>query len=90
LKALAHFSKPLAAAVHGPAVGLGVTMLPFFDMVFASDKATFYAPYAQLGQVPEGAIALTMPSLLGSTMVRDATLIYMKIPNEVDFLSPLL
>ncbi|KAF4524916.1 hypothetical protein B566_EDAN013665 [Ephemera danica] len=32
LKALAHFTKPLAAAVHGPAVGLGVTMLPFFDM----------------------------------------------------------
>jgi len=54
LKSLALFSKPLVAGVHGAAVGLGVTMLPFFDMVFASDKATFYTPYAKLGQVPEG------------------------------------
>jgi peroxisomal 3,2-trans-enoyl-CoA isomerase len=63
------FNKPLVAAVHGPAVGLGVTMLPYFDMVFASDKATFYSPYIKLGQVPEGAVALTMPNLLGNAMV---------------------
>ncbi|PSN33096.1 hypothetical protein C0J52_19407 [Blattella germanica] len=53
LKSLALFTKPLVAGVHGAAVGLGVTMLPFFDMVFASDKATFYTPYAKLGQTSE-------------------------------------
>jgi hypothetical protein len=63
------FSKPLVAGVHGAAVGLGVTMLPFFDMVFASDKATFYTPYAKLGQVPEGAAILTLPHMLGNVVV---------------------
>jgi 1,4-dihydroxy-2-naphthoyl-CoA synthase len=69
LKSLALFSKPLVAGVHGAAVGLGVTMLPFFDMVFASDKATFYTPYAKLGQVPEGAAILTLPHMLGNAVV---------------------
>ena len=69
LKGLALFSKPLVAGVHGAAVGLGVTMLPFFDMVFASDKATFYTPYAKLGQVPEGAAILTLPHMLGNAVV---------------------
>ncbi|XP_069701223.1 serine-rich adhesin for platelets [Periplaneta americana] len=71
LKSLALFSKPLVAGVHGAAVGLGVTMLPFFDMVFASDKATFYTPYAKLGQVPEGAAILTLPHMLGNAVTSE-------------------
>jgi 1,4-dihydroxy-2-naphthoyl-CoA synthase len=69
VKSLALFSKPLVAGVHGAAVGLGVTMLPFFDMVFASDKATFYTPYAKIGQIPEGAAVLTLPHMLGNAVV---------------------
>lgn len=69
MKSLALFSKPLVAGVHGAAVGLGVTILPFFDMVFASDKATFYTPYAKIGQIPEGAAVLTLPHMLGNAVV---------------------
>ena len=68
-RALATFPKPLIAGVHGPAMGLGVTILPLFDMVFASDKATFYTPYARLGQAPEGGAVLTLPSLYGNCLV---------------------
>jgi hypothetical protein len=75
LKSLALFNKPLVAGVHGAAVGLGVTMLPFFDMVFASDKATFYTPYAKLGQVPEGAAILTLPHMLGNAVVSTFALV---------------
>ena len=39
--------------MNGVARGLGVTILPFFDVVFASDKATFSADYARLGHIPE-------------------------------------
>lgn len=71
IKSLATFNKPLIAGVHGAAVGLGVTMLPFFDMVFASDKATFHTPYARLGQVPEGAATLTLPHMLGNAVTSE-------------------
>ncbi|KAG8225530.1 hypothetical protein J437_LFUL006069, partial [Ladona fulva] len=71
MKTLAMFNKPIVAGVHGSSVGLGVTMLPFFDVVYASDKATFHTPYARLGQVPEGAAVLTLPLLLGNAVTSE-------------------
>lgn len=74
LKCIAHFPKPVVAGVQGAAVGLGVTMLPLFDMVFASDKATFHTPYAQMGQVPDGGATLTLPYMLGHTATSELLL----------------
>ncbi|XP_050711509.1 uncharacterized protein LOC126995719 isoform X2 [Eriocheir sinensis] len=65
LKALVQFPKPIIAGVNGNAMGLGVTMLPLFDMVIANDKAEFCLPYAKLGQVPEGGATYTFPNLFG-------------------------
>jgi chromodomain protein Y len=45
--ALAAFPKLLVAAVNGAAVGLGVTMLPLFDIVYANDKAEFSTFYSR-------------------------------------------
>ena len=39
--ALPGLPQTLIAAVHGQAVGMGVTMLPHFDMVYAGDDASF-------------------------------------------------
>jgi chromodomain protein Y len=57
------------AGVQGAAVGLGVTMLPLFDLVIASDKATFATPYGKLGQISEGAAVLTLSHCLGNAVV---------------------
>ena len=61
LRMLIHFPKPLIAGVNGSAMGLGVTMLPLFDMVYAADNAEFYLPYYKLGQVPRGGRHLHLP-----------------------------
>lgn len=74
IKTLANFNKPIVAGIQGAAVGLGVTMLPLFDLVIASDKATFSTPYGQLGQIPEGAAILTLSQTIGNTIVSIITI----------------
>lgn len=69
IKSLATFNKPIVAGVQGAAIGLGVTMLPLFDLVIASDKATFNTPYGKLGQIAEGAAVFTLSHILGSAIV---------------------
>lgn len=44
-------------------------MLPLFDLVIASDKATFSTPYGKLGQIAEGAAVFTLLHILGSAIV---------------------
>lgn len=53
LQSLAMFNKPLVAAVHGDLLGMGVTILPLFDVVIAQDTTTFLTPYAVFGYLPE-------------------------------------
>jgi len=60
---LSNYPKLLVAAVNGAATGLGVTILPLFDIVYANDKATFNTFFTRLGQIPEGAASVTLPQL---------------------------
>jgi enoyl-CoA hydratase/carnithine racemase len=63
--ALEAFPKPIVAAVNGVAVGLGVTMLPYCDLVLVADTARFRVPFASLGVVPEAGSSFTLPVAMG-------------------------
>lgn len=63
--ALAHFTKPLVAAVQGNAVGIGLTMLLHCDAVFIAEDAKLTAPFADLALVPEAASSLLLPERIG-------------------------
>jgi enoyl-CoA hydratase/carnithine racemase len=62
---LADFQKPLVAAVHGLAIGVGTTLCFHCDLVYASPEARFQMPFVNLGLVPEAGASLLVPQRFG-------------------------
>jgi enoyl-CoA hydratase/carnithine racemase len=62
---LTDFPKPLVCAVNGLALGLGVTLLGYADLVFMSSEARIRCPFTDLAVAPEAASSYLLPLLLG-------------------------
>ena len=63
--AIANANTPIVAAVNGVAVGVGVTMLPHCDLVYAAEGAKFNFAFIDLGLLPEAASTYLLPRIMG-------------------------
>ena len=64
-------SKPLIAAVHGYAVGVGVTTILPFDFRIAGESAQFGFRFVRMGLLPEAASTTLLPRLVGAGRALD-------------------
>ncbi len=74
VKELLGFAKPLVAAVHGPAVGFGATILLHCDVVLVADDARLRFPFTSLSTAPEAGSSALLPAIVGPRPRRRALL----------------
>ena len=63
------------AAVNGPAVGIGVTLLPHCDVVYASTTSSFWTPFSRIAVVPEFCSSVTFPAIMGMSRANEMLLL---------------
>ncbi|KAL7564139.1 hypothetical protein ACA910_021114 [Epithemia clementina (nom. ined.)] len=82
MMALIDFPKILAAAVQGPAVGIGCTLLMHCDLVYMSSQATLWAPFTRLALVPELCSSQTFLRSMGLSKANELLLLGKQIDAQ--------
>jgi len=72
--------KPVLAAVHGPAVGIGLSLALSADLILAAESAYFLLAFVNIGLVADGGSSLLIPERAGFARAAEMALLGERIP----------
>lgn len=75
MMALAGVAKPVVAALNGPAIGVGTTLLLHVDLAYAGESTRFQLPFVNIGICPEYASTYLMPRMIGHVQAAELLLL---------------
>ena len=74
--------KPVVAAVHGPAVGIGASLAFACDLVLAAESAYFGLAFVNIGLMPDGGSTLFVPAAVGKARAFQMALLGERVPAQ--------
>src|SRR5215470_967301 len=72
--------KPVVAAVHGAAAGIGASLALAADLVVAKESAYFLLAFVNIGLVPDGGGSLFVPARIGFARFAEMAMLGEKVP----------
>lgn len=75
MRGIREMEKPVIAAVHGPAVGIGLSLALSCDLILAAESAYFLLAFVNIGLVPDGGSSLLVPSRIGFTRAMEMSML---------------
>ena len=72
--------KPVVAAVHGAAAGIGLSLALACDLVVASESAFFLLAFVNIGLVPDGGSSVLVPSRIGFARAAELSMLGERLP----------
>ena len=65
VRAITRLDKPVVAAVHGPAAGVGCSIALACDLAVAAESASFLLAFARIGLMPDGGSSASVAASIG-------------------------
>jgi 2-(1,2-epoxy-1,2-dihydrophenyl)acetyl-CoA isomerase len=82
IAAVRELEKPVVAAVHGPAVGIGASLAFACDLVLAAESAFFGLAFVNIGLMPDGGSTLFVPAAVGKARAFQMALLGERVPAQ--------
>lgn len=80
ITAVRELEKPVVAAVHGPAVGIGASLAFACDLLLAAESAFFGLAFVNIGLMPDGGSTLFVPAAVGKARAFQMALLGERVP----------